>query len=69
MIKLAFNNGTFPDNGKIAKIVPIYKSGKKKPTNFRPISILTCFSKIFKKLKKYKKQFKFFENTKVLNPH
>ena len=51
LIKFAFNNGTFPDNCKIAKFVPIYKSGdKNNPKNFRPISILTCLSKIFEKL-------------------
>ena len=35
---------------------------------FRPISILTCFSKIFEKFL-YKRLFEFFENKKFLNPH
>ena len=35
---------------KLAKIVPIFKSGDKKIiSNYRPISVLTFFSKIFEK--------------------
>lgn len=50
-INNAFQYGIFPSTCKIAKVVPIFKSGKKdQVTNYRPISILTCFSKIFEKL-------------------
>ena len=36
---------------QIARITPIYKSGVKEEMNsYRPISILTCFSKIIKKI-------------------
>ena len=36
---------------KIARITPIYKSGAKEEiNNYRPISILTCFSKIIEKI-------------------
>jgi len=43
--------GIFPDSLKIAKIIPIYKSGDSKSlTNYRPISILSVFSKIFEKI-------------------
>ena len=41
----------FPENCTIARIVPIFKKGERdKPTNYCPISILTCFSKIFEGL-------------------
>ena len=51
--------GTFPDKLKIAKVKLLYKSGKtSEPINYRPISILPSFSKVFEKaaavrLKKY----------------
>ena len=43
--------GTFPDTLKIAKIIPVFKSGDSKSiSNYRPISILTSFSNIFEKI-------------------
>ena len=39
--------GIVPDDLKIAKIIPVYKSEDKKIiSNYRPISILPAFSKI-----------------------
>ena len=36
---------------KIAKVTPFYKSGKKNlMTNYRPISVLSCFSKILERI-------------------
>ena len=47
----SFELGYFPNCLKTAKIIPLYKSGDKSlPTNYRPISILMCFSKILEKL-------------------
>jgi hypothetical protein len=43
--------GVFPENLKIAKIIPVFKSGDTQfVNNYRPISILTIFSKIFEKI-------------------
>ena len=43
-------SGSFPDAFKIAEIIPIYKKGPKdKCCNYRPISLLQLFSKIFQK--------------------
>ena len=43
--------GEFPDLMKHSKITPLFKSGSTSdPTNFRPISVLPTFSKIFEKL-------------------
>lgn len=50
-INECFKHGTFPENLKIAKVSPIYKSGSKlDPNNYRPISVLPVLSKILKKL-------------------
>ena len=50
LINSSFENGLFPDELKIPKVIPIFKTGDKKDTvNYRPISILTFFSKIFEK--------------------
>jgi hypothetical protein len=44
-------SGIFPSWHKYAQIVPTFKKGdKEQPTNYRPISLLTSFSKIFEKV-------------------
>ena len=41
----------FPDKNKIAKVIPSHKKGSTKDVNnFRPISLLSIFSKIMEKL-------------------
>ena len=48
---LSFSRGIFPDHMKIAKIIPIFKNGQNTEfSNYRPISILSQFSKILEKL-------------------
>ena len=48
---VSFQTGVFPDKMKIAKVVPLFKSGEKNVfTNYRPISLLPQFSKILEKL-------------------
>ena len=47
----SINLGIFPEKMKIAKVTPIYKSGKKQLLrNYRPISVLSCFSKILERI-------------------
>ena len=48
---LCLNNAIFPDNLKVAVIIPIHKAGNKdKFTNYRPISLLPILSKILEKI-------------------
>ena len=43
--------GIFPEQLKLAKVTPIFKSGKNELlTNYRPISVLPCFSEILERI-------------------
>ena len=45
----SFSKGIFPLQIKIAKVIPMFKSGDKSQfNNYRPISVLSQFSKILK---------------------
>ena len=51
LCNISFSSGVFPDQLKIAKVVPIFKAGDKKLfSNYRPISVLPALSKIFEKI-------------------
>ena len=48
---ISFRTGVFPSRMKIAKVIPMFKSGTKTDvTNYRPISLLPQFSKVLEKL-------------------
>ena len=48
VINMSLMEGIFPSELKLAKVVPIFKPGESVP-NYRPISVLSFFSKIFEK--------------------
>ena len=51
IFKHSFAAGIVPQQLKIAKIIPVFKSGKKDAMdNYRPISLLSCFSKLIEKI-------------------
>ena len=61
LINESFETGIFPDKLKIAKVIPVFKKGlTTKKSNYRPISLLSIFSKIFEKLM-YQRLYRFLE--------
>ena len=63
IINLSLKHGTFPDKIKLAHVIPLFK--KNDPTvcsNYRPISLLSCFHKLFEKIVK-------IQLTNYLNKH
>jgi len=64
---LSLAMGKIPSELKIAKIVPIHKKGAKdKFSNYRPVSVLPAFSKLFEKLV-YNRMISFVEKFNILN--
>ena len=48
IIRISLSGGIFPSSSKIAKVVPLHKSGNKtNVNNYRPISVLPVLSKVF----------------------
>ena len=51
VFNLSLALGTFISSLKTAKVIPIYKKGDSKIIqNYRPVSLLSCFSKILEKV-------------------
>ncbi len=62
------NTGVFPDDWKIARVTPIYKSEDKTDCglyNYRPISVISNVAKVFEKVI-YNQLFAFLNENKVL---
>ena len=63
----SFETGIFPDNMKVAKVIPVYKTGEKNSfNNYRHISLLPQFSKILQKLFDNRLE-KFMEQNEMLS--
>ena len=51
IFNLSLSTGVVPEKLKIAKVVPIYKKADSALfSNYRPVSLLPCFSKILERL-------------------
>ena len=69
LINRCFHDGIFPTDLKLARVVPIFKSGDSPVlSNYRPISILSFFAKVFEKLL-YKYLLDFLDSNNVLYKH
>ena len=68
LINESFSTGIFPDKLKIAKVIALHKkSATDDPANYRPISLLSVFSKIFEKIM-HKRLYNFLEVNDILHP-
>ena len=69
MINRSFITGIVPDQMKIAKVVPVYKSSERNSIKtYRPISLLTSFSKLLEKIL-YDKIMNFLNTNNILYKH
>ena len=73
LLKLLFENclrtGIFPDQWKIANIVPIHKKGDKQLLkNYRSVSLLPVCGKVFQRII-FNDLFKYFKENNLLSPH
>ncbi|XP_071948794.1 uncharacterized protein [Antedon mediterranea] len=51
IIKLSFTSGIVPKEWKLARVIPIHKKGSKTVVgNYRPVSLLSAFSKVVERL-------------------
>ena len=65
IINQTLKSGIFPEKLKIAKVTPIYKKGNEHLfTNYRPISILPAFSKVFEKVR-FNQLYEYFSKHKL----
>lgn len=69
LIQLSFNEGVFPDQLKISKIMPLYKKGDNTDVgNYRPVANISVFAKIYEfvmddKLRSYLYKYKLLSDS------
>ena len=69
VMNLSIINGVVPNELKVAKVVPIYKSDDRRLiNNYRPVSVLPCYSKIHEKLM-YNRIYNFIHKHSLLNEY
>ena len=66
IINLSITSGIVPNQLKIARVIPLFKSGEQDIfTNYRPVSVLPAFSKILERVM-YNCLLRFFNAFKIL---
>ena len=69
LINYSLKTGVFPSELKLARVVPIFKAGDSSAlTNYRPISVLTFFAKVFEKIV-YNKLLNFISDNNIFYDH
>ena len=69
LFNLSIFSGIVPRAFKLAKVVPVFKKGDElNPGNYRPISLLSIFNKVFEKLIS-KRLSDFFDHENILYKH
>ena len=69
LVNRCFHDGIFPTDLKLARVVPLFKSGDSSVfSSYRPISILSFFAKVFEKLL-YKYLLDFLDSNNDLYKH
>ena len=66
IFNLSLTQGVFPEKLKIARVTPIFKSGDETLlNNYRPISVLPCFSKLLERIM-YNRLYSFLQENNLL---
>ena len=69
IVNCTLQTGIFPELLKIAKVCPVFKDGESSLfTNYRPISVLPSFSKIFEKIVA-NRLLTYLEKNRILSPY
>ena len=67
IINLSITSGIVPKQLKIARVIPLFKSGEQDIfTNYRPVSVLPAFSKILERVM-YNRLLRFLNNHNILS--
>jgi len=67
LLNFCLSFGSFPQTWKVAQVVPIFKKDDPQLcNNYRPISLLSCLSKVFEKLV-FNHMFGFVKSNNILN--
>ena len=71
LFSFAFNSGQIPDDWRVAMLRPIFKKGSStacRPTSYRPISLTSCFCKLFERILK-ESVLEFLLNNNLISRH
>ena len=67
LFNLSVQTGDYPSKLKIAKVIPVYKEDDNtEPSNYRPISLLSIFNRLFEKVM-YSRLMDFIEKNNILS--